>query len=364
MSAPEDEASGVHPETLAVPLGVALSQMAIGHYVSRALHLAAKLGLADLLKDGPRDGHDLAAATQTHAPSLTRMVRLLASVGVFEEQSDGRFALAPLGELLRTDVPGSLRAVVELFAGVGVQDCWKDLEFCVRTGNPAFRRTAPDADPYTLAAPDPEATALFDRAMATFAPQTAAAVSTAFDFSRIGKVVDVGGGNGSLLIGILKAYPELAGIVFDQPHAAERAKQKVAAAGLADRCQVVGGSFFDEVPRGADAYLIKDVLIDWTDERATAILKNCRVAMPSHGQLLIIEGIYPACIDRSAESRRATANDVLMMVCLGGRQRSEVEFRNLLAASGFRLTRVVPTAARVCVLQAEPNEALQQPGPA
>jgi hypothetical protein len=165
--------------------------------------------------------------------------------------------------------------------------------------------------------------------------------------------VDVGGGTGGLLIGILKAYPGLAGILFDQPHAAERARQQVAAAGLADRCQVVGGSFFAEVPHGAGAYLIKNVLVDWDDERAAAILKNCRAAMPPHGQVLIIEDVYPARIDQSAQSRRATANDVLMLVCTGGRQRSEAEFRDLLAVSGFRLTRVVPTAARVCVIQGE-----------
>jgi hypothetical protein len=289
---PADEACGVDPEALAVPLGVALSQMAIGHYVSRALYLAAQLGLADLLKDGPRDGRDLAAATQTHAPSLARVLRLLASVGVFEEHKGGSFALAPLGELLRDDVPGSLRALVLLLAGIGVQDCWKDIEYCVRTGDPAFRRTVPDAaDVFTLSAADQEATALFDRAMATFAPQTAAAVAAAFDFSGFARVADVGGGTGGLLIGILKAYPGLAGIVFDQPHTAERARQQVAAAGLAGRCQVVGGSFFDEVPPGADAYLLKHVLVFWNDERASAILKNCRAAMPAHGQVLIVEDV-------------------------------------------------------------------------
>src|SRR5262249_42988567 len=171
-----------------------------------------------------------------------RVLRLLASVGVFEEHSDGTFALAPLGELLRDDVPGSLRALVLLFAGIGVQDSWKDLEQCVRTGDPAFRRTAPDSDIYTLEARDPETMDLLHRAMASFAPQTAAAVAAAFDFSGFGKVADIGGGTGGLLIGILKAHPGLVGIVFDQPHAAERARQQVAAAGLADRCQVVAGS--------------------------------------------------------------------------------------------------------------------------
>jgi hypothetical protein len=350
---PADEVSRVHPETLAAPLGAVLSQMAIGHSVSRALYLAAKLGLADLLTDGPQDAPQLASATRTHAPSLARVLRLLASVGVFEERRDGSFTLTPMGELLRADVPGSLRALVLLFAGIGVQDSWKDLEHCVRTGEPAFRRAAPGADVYTLSAGDPEATALFDRAMATFAPQTAAALIAAFDFSGFGAVADVGGGSGGLLIGILQAHPRLAGIVFDLPPAAERARQRVAAAGLGDRCQVVAGSFFDGVPRGADAYLLKDVLIDWDDERARAILKNCRSAIPPQGQLLIVEAVYPACIDQLAASRRAAATDVLMLVCTGGRQRSEVEFRDLLTASGFRLKRVVPTAARVCVIQGE-----------
>lgn len=348
-----NESSTIHPETLAVPFGVALSQMAIGHSVSRVLYLAAKFGIADLLKDGPRTGRDLAAATETNAASLIRIMRLLASVGVFEERCDGTFALAPLGEPLRSDASGSLRPLVLLFAGIGVQDCWKDIEYCVRTGEPAFRRTVPDADPYSLTALDPEATELFDMAMETFVPLTAAAVAAAFDFSSFHTVADIGGGNGGLMLSLLKAYPRLSGIVFDQPLAAERAKQRIATAGLADRCQVLSGSFFDAIPRGADAYLLKEVLIDWNDERATTILKNCHAAMPAHGQVLIVEGVYPSRIDQSAESRRATANDVLMLVCMGGRQRSEEEFRDLLTASGFRLTRVVPTAAPVCVIQGE-----------
>ncbi len=345
--------SAARPEARALPPGLALYQMAIGHYVSRALYLAAKLGLADLLEDGPRDFRDLARASETHAASLNRLMRLLASVGIFEELDGGRFALQPLGEMLRSDVPGSMRASVMLFAGVGIQDGWKELEYCVRTGEPAFRRTAPDADPFSRMAQDPEGAALFDKAMATFAPQTAAAVAAAYDFSVFGKVADVGGGNGALLLGILKANPGLRGVVFDQPHVAERAKEQVEAAGMADRCEVIGGSFFDEVVRGADACLLKHVIHDWNDERATAILKNCRAAMPSHGKLLIVEGVYPARIDQSLESRGAAANDVNMLVCTGGRQRSAAEFRDLFEASGFRLVRVVPTPARVCVIEGE-----------
>src|SRR5262249_46375435 len=153
---------------------------------------------------------------------------------------------------------------VLLFAGVEVQDAWKELEHCVRTGEPAFRRTNPDAESaYSLMAQSPELTAMFDEAMATFVPQTAAAVAAAFDFSRFAKVADIGGGNGALMISILRAYPGLTGIVFDQPHAAARAREQVSAAGLAGRCEVVAGSFFEEVPRGADAYLLCNVLVDW-----------------------------------------------------------------------------------------------------
>jgi hypothetical protein len=337
-----------------VPPGHVLYQMAMGHFVPRALALAAKLGLADLLKDGPRSASDLAAATQTHAPSLARLMRLLASAGVFAELPDGTFALTPLGQPLRADAPGSVRALVLVFAGVEAQDAWKDLENCIRTGEPSFRRTVPGTDPYALMAPSPELTALFDQAMATFAPWRAAAVAAAIDFSAFGKVVDVGGGNGALLIGILKAYPKLAGVVFDQPHAAARARQQIAAAGLADRCEVIAGSFFNEVPRGADGYLISNVLVDWDDERATAILRNCRAAVPRHGQVLILEELYPTSVDASDVCRHATAIDVLMLLCTGGRQRTEEEFRDLLAASGFRLSKVVPTAAGVSVVQGEP----------
>jgi hypothetical protein len=338
-----------------LPPGHTLFQMAMGYFLPRAIALAAKLGLADLLKDGPRGVGDLAGATQTHAPSLARVMRLLASAGIFAELPDDTFELTPLGEPLRADVPGSVRALVLLFAGVGAQDAWKDLEYCVQTGAPAFRRTVPgEKSPYALMAGSPEFTALFDEAMATVAAWAAAAVAAAIDLSAFSMIADIGGGNGALLIGLLKACPRLRGVVFDQPHAAGRARERVIAAGLAGRCDVVAGSFFDEVPRGADAYLLRHVIVDWDDERAAAILRNCRAAMTRHGQVLILEGVYPARVGSSSECLDAAGHDVNMLVCTGGRLRSEEEFRALLAASGFRLSRVVPTAADVSVIQGEP----------
>jgi len=340
--------------TTSAPQPVALYKMAIGHYVSHALYVAAKLGVADQLADGPLSYEQVAAATETHEPSLRRMLRLLVSMGVFREEDDGKVALAPLGEFLRKGVPGSMRAMVLLFSGAGIRESWGELEYCVRTGEPAFRKKSPDATAFTSIAANPEQATVFDEAMATFAPATAMAVAASYDFSAFGTVVDVGGGNGSLLIGILNANPSLHGIVYDLPHAAEKASAQVEKAGVADRCRAIPGSFFESVPSGGDAYILKHVIHDWNDKDASRILANCRRVMKPNGKLLILEDVYPAHIDGSENSRGAAANDVNMLVCTGGRQRSEAEFRSLYESAGLRLTNLVPTPARLVVIEAVP----------
>jgi len=337
---------------MALPPQQVLYQLAIGHYFTNALQLAVKLGVADVLAGGPRPAEDIAAATRTDVPALRRVLRLLASVGVFEEREDGAFALTPVGECLRPGVPGSARAMVMLFTGTRVQDGWRDLEYAVRTGEPVFRKRGVD-DPFT--GRSDEDAANFDAAMADFTRLAAVAVAAAYDFASLRTLVDVGGGNGALLIGILLAHPHLHGIVFDQPAAAERARASIAEHGLADRCEAVGGNFFANVPPGGDAYVLKHVIHDWSDERATAILKNCRRAMGERGKLLIVEGVYPRRIDESLAARGAAANDVNMLVNTGGRQRSEAEFRALYAAAGFALTRIVPTLAPVSVIEGVPE---------
>jgi SAM-dependent methyltransferase len=337
----------------ALPPQAILYQMAAGHYVARALNLAATLGIADLLKDGPRPIDELAAASATHAPSLRRVMRLLAAAGVFEERENGDLALTTLGECLRGDVPGSVRATVMLIAGVRHQDNWKELEYCVRTGEPAFRKRGV-SDPFAELAQYPEEAANFDAAMADFTKLAAMAIAGAYDFAELRTIVDVGGGNGALLVGILAVTPHLQGIVFDQPHAVERATTQIAEAALAERCRGVGGDFFTEVPSGGDGYVLKHVIHDWDDGRALVILKNCHRAMGPKGRLLVVEGVYPPHIDQSWESRGATANDVNMLVATGGRQRSEAEFRALYAAAGFELTRIIPTLAGVSVIEGIP----------
>jgi hypothetical protein len=335
-----------------LPPPLALFRLLTGYYVSRAIHVAATLGIADLLADGPRPYEELARATDTHASSLNRLLRLLASAGVLTEEAGGAFALTPIGQCLRSGVPGSVRAGALLFGG-RVQDAWSDLLYSVRTGEPIYPHRY-GVDGFTYMAQHPEMAAVFDEAMADFTRQAAVAVTAAYDFSRFGTVVDVGGGNGVLLAGILAATPALRGVLFDQPHAVERARTMLAERGLAERCRVVGGDFFREVPPGGDAYLLKHVIHDWDDPRATTILGACRRAMRPEALLLVIEGIYPARIDQSDASRGAASNDVNMLVSTGGRQRSETEFRDLYAAAGFRLGRIVPTAARISLIEGLP----------
>ena len=337
-----------------IPPQMLLYQMATGHYLSRALGLATKLRIPDCLGNGARHYREVAAELGAHPPSLNRVMRLLASAGIFEEQAGGNFALTPLGDLLRGDVPGSMRAAVLLFAGETIQSSWAELEYCVKTGQPAFRKLSPDAKSAFDGFKDPTVAANFDEAMAAFSAQTALALIAAYDFSKFGKVADIGGGNGALLIGILQGNPALRGIMFDQPRSAERAGKRIAEAGLESRCEAVGGDFFREVPRGADAYLLKHVIHDWNDDDAIAILKTCHGAMDgTDAKLLLVEGVYPERIDQSLASRGAAFNDVNMLVSTGGRQRCEAEFRALYQSAGFRLTNIVPTVARVCVIEGE-----------
>lgn len=332
-----------------LPPPMVLYQLASAHYVSQALYVAAELGIADLLANDPQTPDALATATGTHAPSLQRVLRLLASAGVFAEGADGRFELTPVGSFLRSG-PGSFRAAARLFGGPMVWQSWGDLLNTVRTGEPAFARVF-NTDSFEYFAAHPKEAAVFDEAMGSFTAMISGAVAAAYDFSAMGAVIDVGGGEGVLLTGILHAYPDLRGTVFDLPRLAEGAQRQIAAAGLTDRYRFVGGDFFEAVPGGFDAYVLKHVIHDWDDDRATAILKNCRRAMGAHARLLIVEGIYPPRIDQSEASRRAAANDVNMLVCTGGRQRSETEFRELYGAAGLRLTRILTTMAMVCVIE-------------
>jgi SAM-dependent methyltransferase len=332
------------------PPSAIVLQLSTSHFISRALYLAAKLKIADLLKDGPRPFGEIAKATGTNGPALNRVLRLLASAGVFTEGDNGNFSLTPVGQCLRTGMLDSSHALVMLFGSERLEENWKNLEYCVRTGEPAFRLRGV-TDPFSDLLRTPELEATFDAAMADVTRRVAIAVSAEYDFGTIRTLVDVGGGNGTLLTGILKANPFLHGIVYDSPATAERAKKLIEESGLADRCDAVGGDFFKEVPAGGDAYILKHVIHDWNDDRATAILRNCHRAMDPKGRLLIVEGVCPVRIDESPQSRGTASNDVNMLVSTGGRVRSEAEFRSLYDAAGFKLTRIVPTQSGFGVIE-------------
>jgi O-methyltransferase domain len=335
-----------------LPPPVVLYRLASAHYFSQALYVAATLGVADHLADGPATPESLAAATATHAPSLRRVLRLLASAGVFAERDDGRFELTPVGSFLRSG-PGSARAAAQLFGGPMVWSAWGDLLKTVRTGEPAFHRVF-QTDSFGYFDAHPDEAAVFDEAMSSFTAMVSVAVAAVYDFSGMRALIDVGGSDGTLLAGILRQSPHLRGTVFDLPRLAERARRRIAEASLGERFDFVSGDFFESVPAGYDAYLLKHVIHDWNDADALRILARCRQAMGPTAKLLIVEGVYPPRIDDSDESRGAAANDVNMLVCTGGRQRSEAEFRALYAAAGLRLTRLVPTLAMSRVIEGEP----------
>ncbi len=326
-----------------------LRHLIFGFRVTQALYVATELGVADLLASGPQSADDLATACGAHAPSLYRVLRLLASEGVFTEIADGRFALTPMAEALRHDAPGSLRASVLFNAGETMWRSWGHLVHAVRTGEPAFDH-AHGVDFFEYYRRYPDEWAIFDQVMTSQTAPLTRAVACAYDFSPCRTIVDVGGGRGALALGLLEAYPHLRGIVFDQPAVAAGARQAIEAAGLTDRCEAVGGDFFAAVPEGGDTYLAKYILHDWDDERCVAILRACRRAVPEDGRLLVIELLIPPGEARSY----AKSQDVNMLVGLTGRERTEAEYRALYAAAGFTLTKTIPAQGELHVIEGIP----------
>ena len=330
------------------PPPVALLQMMTGYWVSQALYVAAKLGVADRLADGPVSCADLAAATGADAPSLYRVLRALASVGVFTETAPGTFALTPLADLLRGDAPGSMRALAIMYAEEQYR-AWGDLLHSVRTGRPAFPHQF-GTDYFAYLARHSEADRVFNAAMTGWTTQLASAVADAYNFAPFKTIVDVGGSYGTLLAAILRRHPGARGFLFDQPHVAAAAAEHLAAAGVADRCTAVGGDFFVEVPAGGDAYVLAQILHDWDDERSVAILKQCRRAIPGDGKLLVVELVLP----QGEEPFFGKWLDLHMLVLLGARERTAAQYDALFQASGFRLTRVIPTPSGPSVVEAVP----------
>jgi hypothetical protein len=323
-----------------------LFQMATGYWVSQAIYVAAKLGIADLLKDGPQSCFALATATGADAPSLFRVMRALSSLGIFSQLDGDRFALSPLAETLRTEVHGSLRAMVITLGEIHYQACG-NLLHSVRTGSPAFSHVF-GASLFDYLRQNIDAADAFNQGMANVSSMLAYAVLMAYDFAGISSLVDIGGGQGQLLGTILQFNPDIGGTVFDTASTIQKAKQRFGNNAWGRRCSFVTGDFFTSVPQGADVYLLCGVIHDWDDSRAVKILRNCRRAMTNHSKVLVVDMIVPDAVSVSFSKLL----DLNMLVMNGGRERTIAEFRALLDAAGYKLTRIVPTMAPQSLIEA------------
>jgi hypothetical protein len=323
-------------------------RLASGYWHTQAIYVAAKLGIADTLKSGPKSADELASATAMNPRALYRLLRALASIGIFVEDAQHRFALTPMAECLRSDTPNSVRSLA-IMRGEWQYESWGRLIHSIRTGESAFEKVY--GQPlFDYLAANPEKGKLFDEAMTGVHGRETTAMLDAYDFSGIGVLADVGGGNGEVISAILKRYPTMCGVLFDQPSVIERAKTNLHAAGLAERCTATAGNFFESVPTGADAYLLRHIIHDWDDDKSARILRNCRAAMGKGGKLLIVEGIVPP----GNEPSLSKFFDLAMMVLPGGMERTEDEYRRLFAAGGFSLQRLVPTKTWISVIEGDP----------
>ncbi|HEX9870421.1 MAG TPA: methyltransferase [Candidatus Tectomicrobia bacterium] len=326
------------PTSPDVSPAVALRQLSTGFWIAKAVAVAAELGLADHLMHGPKTVEELAQAVGAHPGALYRLLRGIAGVGVFAEDAQGRFTLTPLAALLLTDNPQSWRAAAMLNGAPWIWQPWGDLLYSVKTGKPAFDRIfGMEFDAYL--AQHQDAAEIFQAFMQVATAEEALAVAPIYDFSGMTSVVDVGGGRGALLGAILQANTHLRGVLFETPHVIASARPALEAQGVADRCQFVAGDFFETLPAGGDAYILKWILVSWDDERAVAILQNCHRAMRANAKLLVVERIIPP----GNEPFFGKLADLNLLVMYKGRHRTEVEYRTLLARAGFELSRIIPT---------------------
>jgi O-methyltransferase domain/Dimerisation domain len=320
----------------------ALLRLVNGHMAARAIQVAAELGIADELAAGPRGVDELAPATGTHEPSLYRLLRALAALGVLYEDDGRRFRLTELGEHLRSDDPHSVLGWASFAGTPSIWAAWGALDHSVRTGENAFTHVHGE-DVWTYRASRPEESERFDRAMASQTARATQALLDAEDFSRFSLIVDIGGGNGTLLAKILERNRDARGILFDQPHV-------VAEAALPERCEAVGGDFFEAVPEGGDAYLLKAIIHDWEDTESVTILRRVREAIEPEGRVFLLE----SRLGGPNELPAAKLSDLNMLVNPGGRERTMDEYAALFEQAGFRLVGEKATPGGHSVIEAAP----------
>lgn len=318
-----------------------------GKWVSQAMAVAAELRLADLLKDGAKPTAELARATGASEDGVYRLLRALASVGLFAESGRRTFRLTPLGKSLRSDTPESRGGYARFTGHESTWRPWGELRYSVRTGQPAFDQVF-GMPVFEYFAKTPEAAAVFDAAMTSISTFESKAVVEAYDFSGIGTLVDVAGGHGLLIATILKANRKMRGILFDLPHVTAGALALLRSHGVADRCGIASGDFFGAVPEGGDAIILKHIIHDWDDERAVQILRNCHRALRPGGRVLIVDAAIP--LGNAAHFGKLLDLEMLVLTPRG-RERTRDEFRDLLKSAGFAFKRAVSTATHLSVVE-------------
>ncbi len=331
-----------------VPPPAAVLEMMTGHWFSQAMYIAAELGIADVLRDGPLSPEPIAEKVDANPDAIARLLRLLASRQIFVRHEDGRFGLTPMANVFRSDAPVSVRGIVRFWGHPLHWENWSNLPYSVRTGKPGVEalRGKPMFD---WIADNPDFGAVFNTGMTSLSTMETDPVLNAYDFSAFDTVVDVGGGLGRLLAAILTNYPRLRGILFDAESVVADAPDVLDASGVADRCTVVGGSFFESVPAGGDAYLMKHIIHDWDESKVLEILRNVRSAMRTGAKLLAVEFVVPED-DREHISK---VLDLEMLLIGAGRERTAGEYADLLRRADFRLNRVIPTVGPVSIVEAQ-----------
>jgi SAM-dependent methyltransferase len=327
----------------------ALIDLVDGHRVTAIIYVAAKLGIADLLFEGPKTVSELAHLTDTHERSLFRLMRALVKLAICTQSSDGGFQLTEMGTHLAANSEGSMKAWVLLEGGI-LRAGWGELLESIRTGKTADELAGLGQERFELLAKTKDA-ALFNEAMVSTTRMSVPAVLGAYDFSGISTLMDVGGGLGELICAILKQYPSMRGVVFDLPHCAEGAKKNISNGGVADRCEFIAGSFFESVPTGADAIIMKSIIHDWNDERCVRILQNCHRVLKPGARLMLIDKAIPEKLEPGGSDLFVFLDDLNMLRGPGGGERTPNEFRELLAQANFSLQRIVPTG-RYSVIEA------------
>ena len=328
-----------------------LLQIGAGYITSAALWIAAKLDVASKLAQGPRPVAELARLCGANEDALYRVLRALSAVGIFAQPQPRTFALNAAAEALRADAPNSFRDMVLWIVDPFHYRVWAEIEHAVRTGEPVVERVT-GKKCFEYFESDPEEAHVFNNAMTVMSAMMIPAMLEAYDFSGIHTLVDVAGGHGAVLCGILQKYPAMKGVLFDLASVIEGANCRVCDLGMQGRCETVAGNFFESVPAGGDAYILKHIIHDWDDEHALGILRNCRKALEGkpHGKLLLLEGL----ISDDPQNVFPKLLDLEMLLLPGGRERTAEEYRQLLAKAGFKLTRIVPTKASFVVIESEP----------